>query len=97
MIVDSDAALPGEELGGAALRRDPVDLAEEIEDHPPSVRREVHGKPGPFLHLEIDLPHLAPGRRGIPGFERGLLGQAGTVEGRTSNRAVGTTPRPMAP
>ena len=82
MVVDRDAAVLREGLGVAALRRDAVDVPDEVENDPAAVGRDVEGHPGALLGGEIDLAGLAAGQGGVPvGDALGVGGGGGEEEG----------------
>ena len=67
MVVGGDPRPAGEQLGLAArVRRDAVDVAQQVEGDPAAVRGDVQRHPGPLLGSEVDVAGLAPGEGHIP-------------------------------
>ena len=74
--VDRRPAVPGEALGAAALRRESVEVAEQVEDEGGAVRGDIHREEGALGGLELEIPGVAPRQRGVP---PGVVGAPGSL------------------
>ena len=74
--VDRRPAVLGEALGAAAFRRQPVDVAEQVEDQGGAVGGDIHGEEGALGGLELQVPGVAPRQGGVPA---GVVGAAGSL------------------